>query len=70
MNKEINSNNYQSSGHHEGTQNNIAQTRTDGINNPPSLNDQQDGREAPKTESDLAQQEDNDNGPRQGNSSI
>lgn len=37
MNKEFNDNNYQTSGHHEGQQNNISQQREDGINNPPEV---------------------------------
>jgi hypothetical protein len=70
MNKEISSNNYQSSGHQEGTQNNISQQRNDGTNNPPTLNDQQESRETRETESDRAQHQDNDVATRKGNSSI
>ncbi len=46
MNKEINSNNFQTGGHHEGQENNIAQKRVDGTNNPPTYDDAQ---ESPKT---------------------
>lgn len=70
MNKEANSNNYQNGGHQEGQQNNIAQNRTDGTNNPPVLDDRQESRETSETESDRAQQEDNDTATRKGNSSI
>ena len=70
MNKEISSNNYQSGGHQEGTQNNISQQRNDGINNPPTLNDQQESRETRETESDSAQHQDTDVATRKGNSSI
>jgi hypothetical protein len=70
MNKEISSNNFQSHGHQEGTQNNIAQQRTDGTNNPPTLDDQQESRQTRETESDRAQHNDNDIATRKGNSSI
>jgi hypothetical protein len=70
MNKEISSNNYQSHSHQEGQQNNIAQQRTDGTNNPPTLNDGQEPREIQETESDRAQHQDNDVATRKGNSSI
>ena len=70
MNKEISSNNYQSSGHQEGTQNNISQQRNDGVNNPPTLDDQQESRKTRETESDRAQHQDNDVATRKGNSSI
>ena len=70
MNKEISSNNYQSHGHQEGTQNNISQQRNDGVNNPPTLKDQQESRETRETESDRAQHTENDVATRKGNSSI
>jgi hypothetical protein len=70
MNKEISSNNFQSHGHQEGTQNNIAQQRTDGINNPPTLDDQQESPKTREAESDRAEHKDNDIATRKGNSSI
>ncbi len=70
MNKEVSSNNFQDHSHHEGQQQNIAQNRTDGTNNPPHLNDQQESRETRETESDRAQHKDNDVATRKGNSSI
>ena len=70
MNKEISSNNYQSHSHQEGTQNNIAQQRTDGTNNPPTLDDQQESRQTREAESNRDQHQDNDIATRKGNSSI
>lgn len=70
MNKEISSNNFQSGGHHEGQQGNIAQNRTDGTNNPPTVDDQQESRETREAESDRAQHKDSDVATRKGNSSI
>ena len=70
MNKEISSNNYQNHGHQEGTQNNIAQQRTEATNNPPTLNDQQESRKTREAESDRAQHKDNDIATLKGNSSI
>jgi hypothetical protein len=70
MNKEISSNNFQTHSHQEGQQNNIAQQRTDGTNNPPHLNDQQEPRETRETESDRDQHGENDVATRKGNSSI
>lgn len=82
MNKEFNDNNYQDPPHNEGQQNNIAQQRTDGTNNPPELeragkaqdgNNQQrssqQGTGTTKTESDQANEME-DEGIRGGNSSI
>ena len=70
MNKEIDSNNYQSHGHQEGTQNNISQHRSDGVNNPPTLDDQQESRKTREAENDRAQHKENDTATRKGNSSI
>ena len=82
MNKEFNDNNYQDAPHNEGQQNNIAQHRNDGTNNPPELEragqaqggknqqrSQQQGTGAGKTESDQANEME-DEGIRGGNSSI
>ena len=82
MNKEFNDHNYQDAPHNEGQQNNIAQQRTDGTNNPPELErnrqggnqgkEQQSsgqGSNAASTESDRAN-ENEDEGIRGGNSSI
>ena len=70
MNKELSSNNYQDHGHHEGTQQNIAQNRTDGTNNPPHLNDQQEPRKTREAETSRDEHKDNDMATRKGNSSI
>lgn len=70
MNKEISSNNYQSNSHQEGTENNITQQRTDGINNPSTLIDQQECGETHETESDYAPYQDNDIATHKYNSSI
>lgn len=77
MNKEFNDNNYQDAPHNEGQQNNIAQHRTDGTNNPPELersgtqNQQssQSGQDGTRTESNR-QNKNEDEGIRGGNSSI
>ena len=73
MNKEFNDNNYQDAPHNEGQQNNIAQHRTDGTNNPPELErtGTQKGQSAQSgnTESDR-QNKNEDEGIRGGNSSI
>ena len=70
MNKEISSNNFQTGGHHEGQENNISQIRTDGTNNPPTLNDQQESPKTREAEKDRAQRGENDAATRKGNSSI
>ena len=60
MNKEISSNNFQDHGHHEGQQQNIAQNRTDGTNNPPTLNDQQESRKTREAENSRDAHDEND----------
>ncbi len=78
MNKEFNESYYQNSPHNEGQQNNIAQQRTDGINNPPEVErteqnekggGQQNSNNKSGTESDRANKNE-DQGIRSGNSSI